>query len=49
MKAQRGAAEVKLFSNSYEVTQMAKFDLLIHIQIILIGTNKILDILSGPL
>jgi hypothetical protein len=39
-----GAAEVKLFGDRNEVTEMAQFDISIHTLQIIMRTNKILDI-----
>jgi hypothetical protein len=44
VEALGGATEVELFGDGYEVAQVAEFDVAIHIQDIIIRTNKILDI-----
>ncbi len=44
VKAQGGASKVQLLGDRYEVAQMTKLDISIHIQNIIIGTNKILDV-----
>jgi hypothetical protein len=44
MKTVGGAAEVKLFGDCDEVTEMAQFDISIHTLEIIMRTNKILDI-----
>ena len=46
MKTQSGAAKVELLSYRDEISEVPKFNFLIHTQDILIGTNKILDILQ---
>jgi hypothetical protein len=44
METVGGAAEVELFGDRNEVTEMAQFDISIHTPEIIIGTNKILDV-----
>jgi hypothetical protein len=44
MKPLSGSAEVKFFGDGHEVAKMAKLDVLIHMSIILIARNKILDV-----
>jgi hypothetical protein len=44
MKAERCTPEVQLLCHGYEVSEMAKLDIAIHIQYILMRTNKILDV-----
>lgn len=39
-----GAAEMKLFGDGGEISQMPEFNGTIHIQMISFGINKILDI-----
>ena len=47
MEALRSAAKVQLFRNGNEVTQVPQFEVAIHIQNILIRSNKILDVIDG--
>jgi hypothetical protein len=42
-----GASEVEFFGDGDEVSEMAEFNLAIHISKIIIAMNKILDIWTG--
>jgi hypothetical protein len=45
VEPKRGAAEVEFFSDGNEIAQVAQLDRGIHMQNIIIRTNKILDVL----
>jgi hypothetical protein len=47
MKAERCASEVQLLCHCHEVAEMTKLNISIHIQEIIMRTNKILDVSAG--
>jgi hypothetical protein len=47
MKAESRASEVQLLCHCYEVAEMTKLNVLIHIQKIIMRMNKILDVSAG--
>jgi hypothetical protein len=47
MKPCGGAAEMQFFGDGQEIAEMAEVDICIHIRIVSIGTNNILNVLIG--